>query len=335
MQFVLLGFTLLVGAYASTENTYEYMLDSLSEIDDGAAVDYDNTESSANSDMENDVFFWLYNRESEDNHSGHRLIPGKLDVLRSSQYRANQTTKIIIHGWLGNTEDAQSLCVTFKKEYFEKHDHNLVCVDWCKISHDIAYVAARMRCRAIGNYVAELVTMFSQELGQDLDLIHIIGFSMGAHIAGFAGKQLDSQIGRITGLDPAMPLFPTRYPEHRLSKHDAKMVDVIHTSNLLLGLMEPIGIVDFYPNGGHTRQPGCSFYDYFDGGVCSHFKSYEFFARSIQSQDNFSARRCDSWSNYVVNECEGNDLAVMGEYTNASVSGTYFLTVDEDLMSIF
>lgn len=46
-----------------------------------------------------------------------------------------------------------------------------------------------------------------------------------------------------------------------LSKSDADFVDVIHTNgrktiNMGLGLYEPMGHVDFYPNGGKT-QPGC------------------------------------------------------------------------------
>ncbi|KFM82551.1 Pancreatic triacylglycerol lipase, partial [Stegodyphus mimosarum] len=47
----------------------------------------------------------------------------------------------------------------------------------------------------------------------------------------------------------------------RLDKGDASFVDVIHTNapgNRLegYGLNEPIGHVDFYPNGGEN-QPGC------------------------------------------------------------------------------
>lgn len=47
----------------------------------------------------------------------------------------------------------------------------------------------------------------------------------------------------------------------RLDRNDAKFVDVVHTDILPLtrfglGMKEPIGHVDFYPNGGHTN-PGC------------------------------------------------------------------------------
>lgn len=62
---------------------------------------------------------------------------------------------------------------------------------------------------------------------------HIIGHSLGAHIAGYAGEAIITRglgkLGRISGLDPAEPLFQ-RMPEFvRLDPGDAEFVDVIHT----------------------------------------------------------------------------------------------------------
>ena len=46
------------------------------------------------------------------------------------------------------------------------------------------------------------------------DNIHLVGHSLGGHIAGFAGKKLwalrQEKVGRITALDPAEPLFKVR-----------------------------------------------------------------------------------------------------------------------------
>jgi hypothetical protein len=92
-------------------------------------------------------------------------------------------------------------------------------------------------------------------------LIHIIGHSLGAHAAGYAGSRIKPQISRITGLDPAGPYFEFTDPKVRLDPTDAKFVDIIHTDGqshlqLGLGLLQPIGHVDFYPNGG-KEQPSC------------------------------------------------------------------------------
>lgn len=66
---------------------------------------------------------------------------------------------------------------------------------------------------------------------------------------------------RITGLDPAGPLFgfPIEVASnYRLSTADASHVDVIHTNDGLAGIAEEIGTADYYPNGGGPVQPGCA-----------------------------------------------------------------------------
>ena len=70
-----------------------------------------------------------------------------------------------------------------------------------------------------------------------------------------------SGLGRISGLDPAEPLFQGMPPEVRLDPGDAKFVDVIHTDSKEfykggLGMEQPVGHVDFYPNGGKAQR-GC------------------------------------------------------------------------------
>lgn len=60
------------------------------------------------------------------------------------------------------------------------------------------------------------------------------------------------------GLDPALPLFSSD-PVGRLDPTDAAFVDIIHTCAGYLGYSQPCGHVDFYPNGGTYRQPGCGF----------------------------------------------------------------------------
>lgn len=68
------------------------------------------------------------------------------------------------------------------------------------MAFDFSYFTARMRCKEIGNYVAVMINTMTENTPQSNDDIHIIGFSMGAHIAGYTGKRLEGKLQRITGM---------------------------------------------------------------------------------------------------------------------------------------
>lgn len=75
-------------------------------------------------------------------------------------------------------------------------------------------------------------------------------------------RNIYSVVSMSIGLDPAGPLFETQDPRSRLDSTDAQFVDVIHSNgeNLILGGLgswQPLGHVDFYPNGGRM-QKGCT-----------------------------------------------------------------------------
>lgn len=60
----------------------------------------------------------------------------------------------------------------------------------------------------------------------------------------------------VEGLDPAGPMFQTQHWSVGLNPSCADFVDVIHTDGDKAGLMNPLGHVDFYPNGGEDQR-GC------------------------------------------------------------------------------
>lgn len=112
----------------------------------------------------------------------------------------------------------------------------------------------------VGRYLAKFLEFLRMKGNLVLNDVHILGHSLGAHVAGFTGAYMSGKIGRITGMDPARPGFETprfKDPKDRLDASDAKFVDVIHTCAGTIGFAKPIGHADFYPNGGTFRQPGC------------------------------------------------------------------------------
>lgn len=80
-----------------------------------------------------------------------------------------------------------------------------------------------------------------------------IGHSLGAHISGYAGRTFhditNKTLPRITGLDPARPCFNEGERLSGLQRGDATFVDIIHSNAGILGIKDPIGDVDFFPNG--------------------------------------------------------------------------------------
>lgn len=156
----------------------------------------------------------------------------------------------------------------------------MICVDWSAGAADPNYVRAAVNTRLVGKQVSILVEKINESIGKSItQRTHIVGFSLGAHVAGFAGSHLKN-LSRITGklirgcaieicnvpyllsgLDPAGPLFEGYDGKVRLDKNDADYVDVIHSNGESVivggfGTWEPIGHVDFYPNGGRAQR-GC------------------------------------------------------------------------------
>lgn len=205
----------------------------------------------------NDVSYYLYTRKNPKN----RILL-KRSFLTSSAIDPDHKVKFIIHGWLENAD--RPYMRALKNSYIARGEYNVITVDWARPSQ-VDYAIASMNTKSVGRDLGEFIIRIMKILNIPLKHIHIIGHSLGAHVAGFAGKEVRKRIkrkvGRITALDAAGPLFEIPIPvdeSMRLSKNDAEFVDCIHTDGGIFGMTQAIGHVDFYPNGGVPRQPGCS-----------------------------------------------------------------------------
>ncbi|XP_050442303.1 lipase member H-B-like isoform X2 [Adelges cooleyi] len=171
--------------------------------------------------------------------------------------------KVVIHGWLATSQDINGV-FAIKTAYLNVTKFNVICMDWSAISSNRFYLIPALSTKKVGTYMAEmlknLVNLVNKG-GSTLksDNIHLIGHSLGAHIAGACGAAFTSgKIGRITGLDPAGPGFEyIIIVDHQLDKTDALFVDIIHTAAGGLGYSSSLGHVDFFPNKGSRPQPGC------------------------------------------------------------------------------
>lgn len=112
-----------------------------------------------------------------------------------------------------------------------------------------------------GEYIGDRIIDLYANYSANLSAFHLVGHSLGAHIAGFAGKTVQTltgiNLGRITGLDPAGPLFLLADADDRLANTDADLVVALHTDGGVNGYLGALGDIDFYANGGIPEQPGC------------------------------------------------------------------------------
>nr|CAD7440445.1 unnamed protein product [Timema bartmani] len=188
--------------------------------------------------------------------------------------------------------------------YLETGDYNVIALDWSQLCPSPWYQVAVTNSVDAGKYLGSFIDLLVGRKMTRLQDVHIIGHSLGAHVAGIAGASVQSgKVGRVTGLDPAYPLFSKRTVKERLDASDATLVDTIHTCGKFLGIFEPQGHIDFYPNRGLSAQPGCGV-DMF--GVCSHSRAHEFFTESIRKKYMFVATRCHTIEEMMDKHCTGS-----------------------------
>ena len=114
-------------------------------------------------------------------------------------------------------------------DLLDLEDLNVIFVDWGGGSLPL-YSQAAANTRLVGLEVARVINTLIEEHEVHAEDVHIIGHSLGSHIAGYAGERIPG-LGRISGLDPAEPLFQGMPYFVRLDPTDALFVDVIHTDD--------------------------------------------------------------------------------------------------------
>ena len=133
----------------------------------------------------------------------------------------------------------------------------MIAVDWGKLSSPkhvfpLFYQLAHANVPKVGRRVAEFILFLKNHSFIIESQVHIIGFSLGAHVSSNAGAFVQfharTRLARITGLDPVGPGYNVLVPSvKKLERWDADFVDVIHTNAGQLGY--PLSV---------SRQWACS-----------------------------------------------------------------------------
>ncbi|XP_034943723.1 uncharacterized protein Rrp6 [Chelonus insularis] len=281
-------------------------------------------------------------------------------------FKVDRKTIFIIHGFLSHGR--QQWVKDMERALLLADDVNVVAVDWSAHGNTWNYYKAAVNAKSVGKHIAKFLA-YIMDLTQELNPaglesinwgpIHMIGHSLGAHICGIAANKFEKisklwKITRITGLDPAQPCF--KNTNISLDITDGKFIDIIHTNaeillNLGLGLPNPLGHVDFYPDGGKI-QISCSkqyenYFDYLgipkdviDEAICSHGRSYVYFTESIIASVAKNGtfwghpwdRSYESALKLIDEPCDSEKCVEMGINANKySARGSFFVVTSSSL----
>ncbi|KAG4070813.1 hypothetical protein HA402_011039 [Bradysia odoriphaga] len=199
-------------------------------------------------------------------------------VLPETGFDKNLPTVFVIHGYTLSS-NGYDLLDEFRQDWKQlSQKMNLIGIDWTKGSSG-RYNTALERTPTVGSAVGQFITnSIESSLITDPDSIHVVGHSLGAHVAGFAGKYMAANrsitLQHISALDPVGVFIESYECRRRLCRTDATFVETFHTSNTL-GMYKPIESLDLYVNGG-KYQPQCAW-----NPPCSHSYALELYRKAL------------------------------------------------------
>ncbi|XP_033334506.2 pancreatic triacylglycerol lipase [Megalopta genalis] len=237
------------------------------------------------------------------------------------QLNLREQTVFHIHGYTENVEHESVTIIV--KAYLNYTTKNIIAIDYRQLADNENYFVDVEHVNDAGSAIANALDILVAR-GLNPNNIHIIGHSLGGQVAAFVGSHTNFTVARITGLDPAGPLF---YTGRYLRASDAAFVDIIHTDEGAVGQPYNSGDVDFLPNGGHRPQPGCSVLPFtHDPEVnCNHHRSWRFYAESVGNPRGFLADRCSGGVLFNEKKCDRSDVIPMGYATPSNARGLYYL----------
>jgi len=252
------------------------------------------------------------------------IVLNDANSLKNSKFNKALATRIIIHGWNNNYNS--DVNTDLRSAFLATGSYNVISVDWSSMAQTANYASAVANVPYTGQQVASFIDFLFNSGGMSFGSLMVCGHSLGAHVSGFAGKNVKKgKISQIYGLDPALPGFSVADSAGRLNPQSATFVETIQTNGGTLGFVDCIGKACFYPNGGKS-QPGCGA-DLV--GSCAHGRSYQYLAEAIRKND-FPTMKCSNFQAAGAKNCGSTyssiRMAAANNYVNAD--GSYYVPVN-------
>ncbi|RZC32183.1 endothelial lipase-like, partial [Asbolus verrucosus] len=156
-----------------------------------------------------DIRFVLYNKVNPD--KGAIIEPHTSGAARRAGVDPALPTVIFIHGFTEPSPGKSGRAIV--DAYLSRRDNfNVILVDWSELATFPWYLPAVRNVKFVAERLRNFLEVFDDSGEIPMKKLHVIGFSLGSHIAGFTGKRLKRglRIPRITALDPAFPEYSLR-----------------------------------------------------------------------------------------------------------------------------
>ncbi|XP_033241370.1 phospholipase A1 2-like [Drosophila pseudoobscura] len=243
----------------------------------------------------------------------------------------DRPTVIFITGWRTSITDSNS--GPADKAYNCRNDTNFVLLDAADFI-DTLYSWSALNTEVIGAYVAE--ALLKLDRSYVIQKVHLVGHSLGAQIAGSAGRNFKklsegATLARVTGLDPANPCFYKGNDPKGVRSGDAEFVDIIHTNPGVLGTPKVVGDADFFVHGDSPFQTGCGILTV-TKVPCSHERAVEYWTETVYrtNGNSFLGKHC-------VRETDLSDArnckdtrTVMGHDASVRERGIFYVDANDE-----
>ncbi|KAK4886939.1 hypothetical protein RN001_003210 [Aquatica leii] len=251
----------------------------------------------------------------------------------------NKKLIVIIHGWLADAfaYGMQDL----KNAYLKRYNCNVIIVDWKSISHNL-YSTAVCKLPKIAKHVVDLLVVLRKQAEISSSHIHIIGHSLGGQMCGLIGqkyfRRTKEKIDRLTGLDPAGPLYENKPIDKRIDSTDAVFVDIYHTNGGMFGYYGNCGTADIYIYCGST-QPTCFVPErkiFTENNIkkvgifavaCNHLRSFDYMIEMVN--EKYKATPCE-WCPVGCPPLLSlfKNKIIVGEDCDRSAKGGYYVSIN-------
>lgn len=131
---------------------------------------------------------------------GSSTLPTEIELEEGKplqQYNRSRSLKLVIHGW--NSDRNQIAIVPVRNAYLVQDRHNLLMADWSAVS-GLSYGVARELTRPIGERIGSILAGFLHTMDIPVGRVHVVGHSLGAHIAGHVGRRFGGTLARLVNI---------------------------------------------------------------------------------------------------------------------------------------